>query len=184
MAQRVEEERCRSLTGKMLPGDGINEVRHSHCTKMIREYQIQCFLRIRHTHTHTRTHALTLLNILSYAPIIPTHHRVRTPFLLLTQIRAGPPRSTFMIARFKSIFLPRNTKNCVNMLKRRRKEWARAEKAASCWIYHFSVKCVYGMEWCGTGWCGVIWDGVVWNGVWCNVILCDDVVWCGISQDI
>ena len=43
MAQRVEEERSRSLTGKMLPGDGINEVRHSNHTKMIQKYRIQCF---------------------------------------------------------------------------------------------------------------------------------------------
>lgn len=56
MAQRVEEERSRSLTGKMLPGDGINEVSHSYHTKMIREYQSQCCEVL---DTHTRIPFLT-----------------------------------------------------------------------------------------------------------------------------
>jgi hypothetical protein len=66
MAQRIEEERSRSLTGKMLPGDGINEVRHSYHTKMIREYQTQCSLSIRNTQTCIP--ALPLSNIRSHAP--------------------------------------------------------------------------------------------------------------------
>lgn len=63
-----EEEKSRSYTGKMLPGDTINE------------------------------------------------------------IRSGPVRASFALARAKMVFLPRNTKVTLDMVQRRKKEWARAEK--------------------------------------------------------
>ena len=151
----------------MLPGDGINEVRHCYYywnKKRRRSEAIAASLLVwlpydflnqilslflfqslvwltlfhsqslpsnstTHTHTHTHTHA-------------HTHTHIHP------QIRAGPPRSTFMIARLKSIFLPRNTKNSINMLKRRRKEWARAEKmVASFWACHLiTIDCVSEIE--------------------------------------
>ena len=48
------------------------------------------------------------------------------------QIRAGPPKSSFAVARYTRLFLPRNMKNTQNMLRRRRSEWARALKIDGC----------------------------------------------------
>ena len=128
----MEEEKERSYTGKMLPGDNINEVRDAAtemCLFIFPAYTgsslrvSSSFLTLFSSPLFTKIHTL-----FSCPPLFTKIHILFSSPSLFTKIRAGPLKSSFALASYRRLFLPRNMKNTQNMLHRRRKEWKRAEK--------------------------------------------------------
>ena len=116
-----------SYTGKMIPGDTINEVRRRH----------QRILFVFIFHLFKFSYLILIFSLFSFFTFFfPFFYFLIYIYLLIlsffififNQIRSGPQKSTFFHGRLNRLFCIRNMKHTQNMLQRRRSEWVRAER--------------------------------------------------------